>query len=74
MLSSTLLHRAVKNRDLEIATCATDYYFDQLVGMGWDDDASHSILSADGSRAFLEFSANAGACWTIVIPRGPVPA
>jgi WD40 repeat protein len=41
--------------------------------MGWDDDASHSILSADGRRVFLGFSTNAGGCWTISIPRGPVP-
>ena len=42
-------------------------------GMGWDDDANHSSLSADGSRVFLGHSANAGACWTISFPRGPVP-
>jgi WD40 repeat protein len=43
-------------------------------GMGWDDDASHSMLSADGTRVFLGNSANAGGSWTISIPRGPAPA
>jgi len=43
-------------------------------GLGLDADANHSILSADGSRVFIGHHANAGACWTITIPRGPAPA
>lgn len=43
-------------------------------GMAMDADSNRSILSPDGTRVFLGYSANVGACWTISFPRGPAPA